>query len=118
MRRYTSQRELLRPAKTQFGTAFITLSSIHNQKSNLRKMFTSEEWSTSKWAKETMGKNVTQYVISESFWLNIAHALKLIGPLIKVLRLVDGEKKPPMGYIYESIDRAKETITNSFEGNE
>ena len=33
--------ELLRPAKTQFATAFITLSQLHEQKNNLRKMFTS-----------------------------------------------------------------------------
>lgn len=30
-------------------------------------------------------------------------------PLVKVLRLVDGEK-PTMGYLYEGMDRAKEVI--------
>ncbi|XP_058002221.1 uncharacterized protein LOC110632739 [Hevea brasiliensis] len=40
------------------------------------------------------------------------------GPLIRVLRLVDNEKKPAMGYIYEAMDRAKEAIANSFNGNE
>ena len=48
MRHFTGQRELLRPAKTQFVTAFITLSRLHEQKNNLRKMFTSVEWSESK----------------------------------------------------------------------
>ncbi|GFS36181.1 hAT dimerization domain-containing protein [Actinidia rufa] len=33
----------------------------------------------------------------------------IAGPLIRVLRLVDTEKKSPMGYIYEAMDRAKET---------
>ena len=45
MRHFTGQRELLRPAKTRFATAFITLSRLHKQKNNLRKMFTSAEWS-------------------------------------------------------------------------
>ncbi|GFY87437.1 hAT dimerization domain-containing protein [Actinidia rufa] len=36
------------------------------------------------------------------------------SPLIRVLRLVDTEKKPPMGYIYEAMDRAKESIASSF----
>ncbi|KAL4339257.1 hypothetical protein GQ457_08G018720 [Hibiscus cannabinus] len=34
-------------------------------------------------------------------------------PLVKVLRIVDGEKKPHVGYIYEVMDRAKETIAKS-----
>lgn len=38
----------------------------------------------------------------------------MIGPLVKVLRIVDGDKKPAMGYIYESMDRLKETIAASF----
>ena len=49
IRHFTGQRELLRPAKTRFATAFITLSRLHEQKNNLRKMFTSAEWSKSKW---------------------------------------------------------------------
>ena len=47
MRHFTGQRELLRPTKTRFSTAFITLSRLHEQKNNLRKMFTSAEWSES-----------------------------------------------------------------------
>lgn len=42
------------------------------------------------------------------------HAIALTGPLAKVLRIIDGEKKPPMGYIYEAMDRAKEAIQKSF----
>ncbi|RVW12187.1 hypothetical protein CK203_084250 [Vitis vinifera] len=62
MRRFTGQRELLRPAKTRFAT--------------------------------------------------------VSGPLVRVLRLVDGEKKAPMGYIYEAMNRAKDAIVRSFNGNE
>lgn len=32
-----------------------------------------------------------------------------------VIRLVDGEKKPSMGYIYKTMDRAKEVITGTFK---
>ena len=53
-----------------------------------------------------------------SFWNNVVFALKVAGPLVRVLRLVDGEKKPAMGYIYEAMDRAKEAIANSFNGDE
>ncbi|XP_028067135.1 uncharacterized protein LOC114269954 [Camellia sinensis] len=89
MRRYTNLKNLIKPAKTRFATAFLTLSRMHQQKNNLRKMVTSEDWTSSKWAKEP-----------------------------QVLRLVDTEKKPPMGYIYEAMDRAKECIASSFDHKE
>ena len=36
-------------------------------------------------------------------------------PLVRVLRLVDGDK-PTMGYLYEAMDRAKETIRIYYVG--
>ena len=116
MRRFTGQRNMVRHAKTRFATAFLTLARIYEQKNNLRKMFVYEEWTSSKWAKEQVGKNAARYVMMPSFWSNIVYALKVAGPLVKVLRLVDNEKKPPMGYIYEAMDRAKEAIEKSFDG--
>ena len=97
MRHFTGQRELLRPAKTRFATAFITLSCLHEQKNNLRKMFTSAEWSDSKWTKEQKGKNVAKTIIMHSFWNTIIFCLKISSPLVRVLRLVDGEKKSSYG---------------------
>ncbi|CAH1433271.1 unnamed protein product [Lactuca virosa] len=114
MRRFTNQRNLHRPAITRFATSFITLSQMHKQKNNLRKMITSPEWNNSKWSKDAAGKRLTSTFLQERFWRNIVFALKLTGPLVKVLRMVDGDKKPAMGYIYESMDRAKETIAASF----
>ena len=40
--------------------------------------------------------------------------LKGAYPLIKVLRLVDSDEKPAMGYIYEAMDNAKEKIQGAF----
>ena len=93
---FTGQRELLRPAKTRFATAFITLSRLHEQKNNLRKMFTSSDWSDSKWAKEQKGKTIANIVLMPSFWNTIVFCLKVSSPLVRVLRLVDGEKKALM----------------------
>ncbi|XP_042437047.1 uncharacterized protein LOC122023012 [Zingiber officinale] len=41
-----------------------------------------------------------------------------IGAKVRVLRLVDGERKPAMGYIYEAMDRAKEIIMKAFKEKE
>ena len=56
MRQFTGQRELLRPAKTRFATSFLTLASLHRSKDNLRKMFVSDDWGNSRWARESKGK--------------------------------------------------------------
>ncbi|KAH1218444.1 Thymidylate kinase [Glycine max] len=74
-----------------------------------RKMFTS---------KEPKGKETAKVVLMPSFWNSVVYTLKVMVPLVKVLRLVDGERKPAMGYIYEAMDKAKETIIKSFNNNE
>ncbi|XP_021656850.2 uncharacterized protein LOC110647363 [Hevea brasiliensis] len=118
LRHFTSERDLIRPAVTRFATAFLTLQRIHKHKTNLKKMFTSEEWTKSEWAKEPAGKKVSSIVMMPTFWTNMAYVLKIFGPLIRVLRLVEGEKMPAMGYIYKAMDRAKEAIAKSFGENE
>ncbi|KAL6582972.1 hypothetical protein OROMI_005050 [Orobanche minor] len=118
MRDFTGHRDMVRPATTRFATAFLTLSRFHTQKKNLRSMFTSDIWTKSKFAKEVGGKQVVNIIMMPSFWNSVVYAVKVAGPLIHVLRLVDGEKKTPMGYIYEAIDRAKEEIAAAFGNNE
>ncbi|XP_075092047.1 uncharacterized protein LOC107764674 [Nicotiana tabacum] len=84
---------------------------------NLRKLVLSNEWKDNRYAKEAAGKKTAKVLISPSFWNDVVRALKVGSPLISVLRMVDGERKSPMGYLYEAMDRAKETIAASFEGD-
>ncbi|KAL4584188.1 hypothetical protein LXL04_008780 [Taraxacum kok-saghyz] len=60
------------------------------------------------------GTQCVTTLFSPTFWGNIDIAVKVGEPLISVLRLVDSERKPAMGYIYEAMDRAKEQIAYSF----
>ena len=80
-------------------------------------MFTSLDWLDSKWEKEQKGKIIGNIVLMPSFWNTIVFFLKVSGPLVRVLCLVDGENKASMGYIYEAMNRAKDTIVRSFNGN-
>ena len=82
-------------------------------------MFTSSDLSNSKWAKEKKGKTIANIVLMPSLWSTIVFCLKVSSPLVCLLCLVDGEKKKaPMGYIYEAMNRVKNTIVRSFNGNE
>ncbi|KAG5034983.1 hypothetical protein JHK87_009893 [Glycine soja] len=118
LRNFTNKRELVRHAITRFATSYLTLERLHKEKANIRKMFTSDEWTLNKLSKEPKGKEATKVVLMPSFWNSVVYTLKVMAPLVKVLRLVDDKKKPAMGYIYEAMDKAKETIIKSFNNNE
>ena len=60
-------------------------------------------------------RKATEIVLMPSILNFVVNILKVMNPLVRVLRLVDSEKKPGMGYIYEVIDRAKVTIMKSFD---
>ena len=55
---------------------------------------------------------------SNFFGIPSCFLLKVSDPLMRVLRLVEGEKNPSMENIYEATDRAKETIAKPFDGKE
>ncbi|KAL0406645.1 UNVERIFIED_CONTAM: hypothetical protein Slati_3978400 [Sesamum latifolium] len=109
---------MVRPIKTRFATTFLTLKRFHTKKANLKETFTFQKWTKGKYAKETQEKLVTSTILKTSFWNNVLYILKVVGPLVKVLRLVDGEKRLLIGYIYEAMDRAKEETATSFSNVE
>ncbi|CAI9282376.1 unnamed protein product [Lactuca saligna] len=55
MRYFMGQRDMVRPTKTRFATAFITFNCFRNHKKNLKKMFASEAWNKSKFPGEAGG---------------------------------------------------------------
>ncbi|XP_010527565.1 PREDICTED: uncharacterized protein LOC104804899 [Tarenaya hassleriana] len=115
---FTNKRELVRHAVTRFATSYLSLERLFQEKDHLRRMFTSNEWRTNKLAKEAKGKEAEKIVIMPSFWSNVKYTLKIMAPLVQVLRLVDSEKKAAMPYIYEAMDKAKEVIEKSFNNDE
>ncbi|RDX86293.1 hypothetical protein CR513_32390, partial [Mucuna pruriens] len=110
MRKFTNKFKLVRHGVTRFATNFLMLQRLHKQKAIVRKMFTSDEWVESRADKDLKGKKATNIVFMPSIWNDVAYALNAMCPIVRVLRLVDNEKKPAMGYIYEARDRAKEAI--------
>jgi len=53
-------------------------------------------------------------VLDSRFWKNVSTCLKIVAPLMVVLRLVDSDTKPAMGFIYVEMDSAKEKIKSNF----
>ena len=111
MRKYTNNSEILRPAVTRFATSFLTLQSLQKQKENLVALFTSQEWSESTYAKSREAKLAKHHVLYDhEFWGRVSFCIKGVIPLVCVLREVDSEERPPMGFIYELMDAAKEKL--------
>ncbi|XP_058077994.1 uncharacterized protein LOC131226231 [Magnolia sinica] len=105
---------LLRPVVIRFTTAFLTLQRLHAKKSELRSFVVSVDFTSGPWSKKAEGKRVQQTILSQSFWTQVVKALKSSEPLVTVLRLVDGDEKPAMDYIYDAMERAKNKIMDHF----
>jgi hypothetical protein len=117
MRQHTGGREILRLAPTRFATNFIALQSILNQKDALRSMVTSKEWTTTHYSKDVKAKQFVEQVLDSQFWSTCADIVKITEPLVRVLRLVDSEDKPAMGYLYRAMYKAREEIEKRFKRN-
>eukprot|EP00253_Pinus_taeda_P027334 PITA_27334 len=80
-------------------------------------MFCSEQWVFWKDSTKPEALFVKASIFGDSLWDKVTEIINFTEPLVKVLRLMDGEK-PAMGYIYEGMDMAKEAIKTFSKGNE
>lgn len=118
MRKYTMKRDIVRPGVTRFASAFLTFQSLFEKKEKLRLMFSSDEWGACKWCKSVKGKATMATVLSFSFWSGVNMALQVFAPLVKVLRLVDGDYKPSMSFLVGGLEDAKTEIKEKLKKNE
>jgi hypothetical protein len=115
---FSNKKEILRLVTTRFATNFIMLQSLLEHRSGLRKMMASDEWNNSKYSSFAEGKEMEDIILNSNFWRVVESTVKTIEPLVKVLRMVDGEENPTMGYLYEAMDRAKEAIKEIHDNEE
>jgi hypothetical protein len=111
MRKFTKKRDIIRPGVTRFASAFLTLQSLYEKKDQLRMMSQSEEWEKiSHVKKSTKGVLATATLVKPTFWNGVSLCLRVFEPLVKVLRMVDGDVKPSMAWLYGEILKAKEEM--------
>ncbi|XP_035551093.1 uncharacterized protein LOC118349677 [Juglans regia] len=84
---------------------------ITDSDKELRQMFTCDKWIASSHSKSSIGKEIAEIVLEDKeFWVQCQFIVKVSEPLVRVLRLVDGDEKLAMGYLYDAMERAKENI--------
>ncbi|XP_077229963.1 uncharacterized protein LOC143862971 [Tasmannia lanceolata] len=108
--KFTGGRDLCRLAWTRFATNSISIQSLVLHRKALQQMFVSDEYAASRYIRHGLSEEIVSTVLDKQFWDNCKHILNISEPLVRMLRLVDRQDKPAMGYIYEAIDRAKENI--------
>ncbi|RWR95498.1 hypothetical protein CKAN_02484700 [Cinnamomum micranthum f. kanehirae] len=114
-RDYTNGRDLVRPASTKSATNSISLQCLYKFRNELRQMCTSTAWVESIYSSTPIGLDIVDILLSNSFWKDVEHILKVSESLVTILRLLDSEDKPAMGYLYEALNRAKEVIQSSVD---
>ncbi|KAL5141500.1 hypothetical protein HKD37_09G024839 [Glycine soja] len=114
LKKYSNGRDLVRPGMTRFAIAYLTLACLHEMKASLMRLFSFEEWKKSKFGTSQEGRKVEDSVLDSRFWKNVSICLKAAALLMVVLRLVDFDQQPAMGFIYVEMDRAKEMIKSNF----
>ncbi|XP_020266421.1 uncharacterized protein LOC109841909 [Asparagus officinalis] len=110
MRRICDKRDIVRPGVTRFATTFLTLRSLLEKKEKLRFMFSDEAWVRCKLAKTAKGAKVEAIAMSDSWWTAVAKILKVYAPIFRLLRVVDSDYKPSMGFVVGMLEDMKKEI--------
>ncbi|XP_020680610.1 uncharacterized protein LOC110098209 [Dendrobium catenatum] len=96
--------EIVRPGVIRFATTFITLKSVHDHKHDLQAFITSKAYIDSKLSKTMKGKEAASIILDAKFLDDRFIISKLSEPLIRLLRIVDADEKPSLGYLYDDED--------------
>ncbi|XP_042477685.1 uncharacterized protein LOC122059045 [Macadamia integrifolia] len=113
MRSFT-KKDLKYPYKTRFASNFLMLQSIVEMEEKLRLLVASAEWRSLRNSRSVEVDRVVYTIQRESFWNDSKEILRFIEPIIRVLRLVDGDGATS-GYLYEAMERAREVLEKLYE---
>ena len=114
LRKREGWKEIVRPGVTRFATTFITLKSLYDHKHDLQALMVDKHFTNHRLAKSAAGKAVSAIILDSKFWNDCLNIARLMAPIIPLLRIVDGDEKPSMGYVYEGMQRAKNAVKEMF----
>ena len=102
MKVFTKDRDLLRSGITCFATEFISLESLIRYETDLKRMCTTNEWRefNKDRSKKSLRDKVSNLILTDQFWKKTGEVQTIMEPLVKVLKLVDQDKKPTLSIIY------------------
>ncbi|XP_028773353.1 uncharacterized protein LOC114730436 [Neltuma alba] len=117
LRKRPTWKEIVRLGATRFATTFITLHSIYMHKNDLQALVVDKHYVDHKLSRTEAGKNFSAIILDNRFWNDCYQVVKIVSPLIKLLRIVDSDEKPSLPYVYKGMRRAKMEIKEMFKKN-
>lgn len=110
MKKFTAGQEIIKSGITKSVSSFLSLQSLLKQRSRLKHMFNSPEFSTNT-AHANKPQSITCIGIVDDtdFWRAVEECVAISEPFLKVMREVSGGR-PAVGFMYELMTRAKESI--------
>ncbi|KAL1358827.1 hypothetical protein AAHE18_04G061000 [Arachis hypogaea] len=117
LRKRKEWKEIVRPGVTRFATVFITLKSIYDHKEDLQLLVIDKYFTSHKLSKSVNGKMVSSIILDSKFWEDCFTTVMLVGPLIKLLRLVDADEKPSLDIVEGFVEKANilRSLLNLFD---
>ncbi|KAM0865845.1 hypothetical protein ACQ4PT_043019 [Festuca glaucescens] len=112
MKKYLHGKDLIVPAETRAAMNFVTLKNMYTLKEDLQAMVNSDEWiySLCVLPKNPGGVETSNIVNNLQVWSSWAVVVRATEPLVHLLKLVDSNKRPAMGYVYAGLYQAKAAI--------
>ncbi|PNX69542.1 hypothetical protein L195_g056773, partial [Trifolium pratense] len=106
--------EIIRPGPTRFATTFIALKSLHKHQHDLTALVTSKTFVESRYYRDPKARDFIVVILDSRFWNDVEIIVKIVAPLVYLLRIVDGDDRPSLGYVYDGMFRAKKAIKSIF----
>ena len=97
--------EIVHLGPTRFATTFIALGSLREHKHGLQALVTRKFYVESRYAKDKKAITVLKIILDNQFWNDCQVIVHIVSPLIRLLRIVDSNEKPAMGYVYDGMYR-------------
>lgn len=107
---FTRGRELLSSAHTRITSGFANLQRLLEHRNDIKRMFQSDKWVSSRFSKLDEGKGVENIVLNPTFWKKMQFVKKSVEPILQVLQKLDTEERLPMASLYNDLYKAKHTI--------
>ncbi|XP_057746771.1 uncharacterized protein LOC130966033 [Arachis stenosperma] len=89
-------------------------TSIFDRKKELQQLVVDSIFTDHKLGRSATGRAVSAIILDCKFWDDCFTVCKLVGPLIYLLRVVDADDKPSLGYVYKVMLRAEDAIKEMF----
>ena len=105
----------MHPRPTTFATIFIALGSLTEHKYDLQALVTCKFYVELIYAKDKKAKAMLKIILYNQFWNDCHVIVHIVLPLIHLLRIVDSDEKPVIGYVYDGMYSAIDGIKKNFK---